>query len=237
MPSIVIAAAILLGIYLLARWFARADVGSLLRPIRSHGMLLGVLVVAALAMTGRIGLAVAGALVILALQKRGLLTRPQPAASPFPPGLRPKSLVRSAALEVEVDHENGRMTGRVLAGSFEGQDLDALDPAALTRLAREIGGDPESRALLEVYLDRRLPGWRLHMKQESAAGRRGPTNSGAMSEEEAYQILGLEKGAGEGEIRAAHRRLMKRVHPDQGGSTFLAVRINQAKDRLLSKHR
>ena len=147
------------------------------------------------------------------------------------------STVKSRFFEMSLDHDSGAMRGRVVAGHFAGRELDELDDADLLKLAAEIAGDQESAALFEAYLDRRMPGWRDHVEGDGAAGARGAPDAGAMTDEEAYQVLGLAPGASDREIRAAHRRLMMRVHPDQGGSTFLAAKINQAKDRLLGKHR
>jgi hypothetical protein len=222
--------------YFALRWFVSANPASIASGGRMSIFFVGLALAAVLALTGRIGVGLPLAVVLFYLYGKGVFGQPFRAPRRTASGKR-KSMVRSAALEMELDHETGKMNGRVLAGTFEGRDLDTLDPAALGRLAAEIAGDPESRSLLEVYLDRRMPRWREHVKADAAAGNRGASHAGPMSEEEAYQILGLPKGAGEPEIRAAHRRLMKKVHPDQGGSTFLAARINEAKDRLLSKHR
>jgi hypothetical protein len=146
------------------------------------------------------------------------------------------SHVRSAFIEMELDHDTGAMRGRILAGQHEGAELDTLDVATLTGCLPSI--DEESRALLMAYLDRREPSWRDHADGGAAAGSGSSSwNSGKMTEQEAYQILGLQPGANADEIGRAHRALMKKLHPDQGGSTYLAARVNEAKDVLLRRHR
>jgi hypothetical protein len=144
------------------------------------------------------------------------------------------SRVRSAFLEMELDHDTGAMRGAFLAGPRHGTRLDALDVDTLIGLFGEI--DEESRALLAAYLDRRDPGWREHAQADAAAGRSSAPR-GPMTHEEAYQILGLESGASTEDIVGAHRTLMKKLHPDLGGTNYLAARVNEAKDTLLRQHR
>lgn len=147
-----------------------------------------------------------------------------------------KSRVTTEALIMELDLDTGEMSGLVLKGEFEGGELRILTEPELIKLHREFAAYPESRDLLESYLDRRMPDWRDRADADEGAGLGRTPGAGAMTEEEAYQILGLRPGAGEAEIRQAHRRLMKGVHPDAGGSAFLASRLNAAKDRLLRRH-
>ena len=142
--------------------------------------------------------------------------------------------VRTAWLEMALDHDTGEMRGVVLAGRHKGAALESLSIEQLLDLLAE--ADDETRALLLPYLDRRDPGWREHAQGDAAAGRPA-ASSGKMSEQEAYQILGLEAGASADDIGRAHRTLMKKFHPDQGGSTYLAARINEAKEILLRRHR
>jgi hypothetical protein len=144
------------------------------------------------------------------------------------------SRVKTQFLELELDHDTGAMRGTIVAGSKRGSSLDELPVETLAGLIGEF--DDESRALLVAYLDRRDSGWREHADADTATGRSAPS-SGKMTEDEAYQILGLQPGASVDDVGQAHRRLMKRVHPDQGGSTYLAARINEAKEVLTRRHR
>jgi hypothetical protein len=233
MPTVLIGIAALVAMLWLLQRFAKADPQTLIRNLRTTGGIGALASAVALGATGRIGVALPLGVAGLALL--GLL----PGAASF--GLRTRksarqvSRVRSAFLEMELDHDSGTLSGRILAGRHEGVSLDALDAATLVGLLAEI--DEESRALLATYLDRRQPGWREHAQADTAAGQGGPPRGGPMSKEEAYQILGLQPGASAEDIGRAHRGLMKKLHPDQGGSTYLAARVNEAKDVLLRRHR
>jgi hypothetical protein len=141
-------------------------------------------------------------------------------------------------IEMELDHDTAEMDGTVLAGPLAGRRLQDLDETTLRQLHEACrSGDPDGVRLLEAYLDRRFAGWREHAQEHADPGPHGRAQAGAMTEEEAYQILGLQPGAGPDEIRRAHRTLMLKLHPDQGGTTYLAARINEAKDVLLGRHR
>jgi len=148
-----------------------------------------------------------------------------------------RSKVASALLDMELDHDSGGVTGKVRAGAFASRDLDALGLPELGLLMREcLAGDPDGARLLEAYLDRRAPGWREDADRHHDPGQSRPAGSGTMTDQEAYEILGLQPGAGQEAIRESHRSLMKRIHPDAGGTGGLAARVNQAKDTLLKKH-
>jgi hypothetical protein len=152
------------------------------------------------------------------------------------------SRVRSAMIEMELDHATGALNGTVLAGPFEGRVLNSLarpQCQALWKLCRT--DDPDGARLLEPYLDRRFPGWGEAGEEDGdarrAAGGDGrPRRPGKMTEEEAYEVLGLRKGATRDDVARAHRALMKKLHPDHGGSTDLAARVNEAKEILLRRH-
>jgi len=148
------------------------------------------------------------------------------------------SRVRTAMIEMELDHDSGNMDGTVLVGSLTGRRLGTLDEPLLKQLYHECQtSDPDGVRLLEAYFDRRFPRWRENAQGDEHPGSVRDAPPGAMTKQEAYQILGLQPGASLDEIRQAHRTLMKKLHPDQGGSTYLAARVNQAKEILLSRHR
>lgn len=154
-------------------------------------------------------------------------------ARPVPSSGERKSTVRSADLEMELDHDTGEMDGRVLTGHMAGVRLSSLSEEEVLSLYREISSDADSDALLISYLDRYHPDWRERVDPDSFSGKDGASGFEKMTKQQAYQILGLEPGASQQEIHQAWRQLIKGVHPDGGGSPFLTAKINAARDVLM----
>lgn len=150
------------------------------------------------------------------------------------------SRVKTAFFDMYLDHASGAMDGTVRKGAFVGQGLSSLSNANLQSLYedvfQDVTNDADSLSLIETYLDSVLSSWREDFHVHDHAGHGGASRSGPVSKQEAYEILGLSSGASVSEIRAAHRRLMMKAHPDRGGSTFLASKINEAKDILMGNH-
>jgi hypothetical protein len=150
-------------------------------------------------------------------------------------GPRPSRVTtaRSATIEMRLDQDAGTMTGTVRAGPQQGRDLDSLTRGECLALYEDCRReDPEGARLLETYLDRRFASWR-QADQGEGKERRRDDRGGAMTRDQAYQVLGLPQGASAEEITRAHRSLMQKLHPDHGGSTALAAQVNEAKDVLL----
>jgi hypothetical protein len=237
--SLLYGVAVLILVWLLAKLFAGANPRVLARLAKTGGGVAALGVAGLLMVRGRMDMAIflggVGAW-LLGWSATG------PGGIRFPwadrggptPGVSSK--VKSVLLEMELDHDSGAVAGRVTAGPYAGRSLDSLGMADLAALMRDcLARDPDGARLLEAYLDRRSPGWREDAHRDGDAGERGAPGAGAMTQQEAHDILGLQPGAGEEAIREAHRALMKRIHPDAGGTSGLAARVNQAKDVLLKQ--
>ena len=146
-----------------------------------------------------------------------------------------KSTVRSANLEMELDHDTGEMDGTILTGRLQGVRLSSLSEEEILSLYFDFRSDIDSISLLESFLDRYYPDWRDRVDSDASGNKNDGSGFDNMTRQEAYQILGLERNASQEEIQQAWRRLIKGVHPDSGGSDFLAAKINTARDILLKK--
>ena len=219
---------LLLIMLLVLRWAAHADPRLLVRIVKLAGVVgalaLGLLLLA----SGRL----ASVIYFLPLalpfffQWRSNRIRRRNAQGPQA-GAR--SEVDTGWLRMELDHDSGAMRGTVQRGGFAGRGLAGMTLEELLALRAEMEADADSLRVLDAYLDRvHGPDW------AAGPGASRPAEpSGGMSEAEALEILGLEPGADAEAIKQAHHRLMASMHPDRGGSTYLASKLNQAKDVLL----
>ena len=234
MPVILLALVALAAVAIVIFWFTRANPSTLARAVRPILVVLGAIGIGGLLIFGvrflpgllpeLFGLA---GVVITALIARAVRSRSSGGFS-SPGSAARRTEVRTAFLPAWLDHGTGYVGGTVLAGRFSGRTLDGLSDAELLDLHLECSADADSLRILEPYLDRRLGAdWR----NARQAPPRGPRSD--MTRDEALAVLGLAEGASEDDIKAAHRRLIQRMHPDVGGSADLAARINRAKDVLL----
>jgi DnaJ domain len=238
MPNLIAGLFLLYLVLVGIKQFARLSPAMAARLVRQGGGVLGLLGALLLVLRGSLGLASLVASVAFGFAGWGKvqnlfsglgLSRGRSTAGQ-------KSSARSAMFEMKLDHASGELNGVVLSGPLQGRPLASLTRAdCLGLYATARIEDPDGARLLETYFDRRFAGWREATQNQGNARSRGG-DWGAVSPEEAYQILGLPQGAGAEEIARAHRSLMKKLHPDHGGSTALAARVNQAKDVLLRRH-
>jgi hypothetical protein len=238
MAFFLIGCAILVLLLLAGRQFAFANPRVLAAALRKMGGVAALAAAGFLILRGALPVAIPLAVFGLSLlrQSSGFGFGDPFGSARKAPGQR--SQVKTDRLEIELDHDSGRMEGKCLTGRFAGRALSGLNDREAMELLAELRreGAPEA-AVMEAYLDWRLPDWR---EQFSAGAKTGGSRKGAagalrMSAEEAYAVLGIGPTANEDDIKQAHRRLMMKMHPDQGGSTYLAARINEAKEVLLSR--
>lgn len=242
MPRLILLLALGYGGFRLWRWLRSAPPGQRRQRQLQAGLVAAAVIVVALAATGRVHWLGALVMALLPLLQRltGLLLRLSPMLLPWlqrrrqqrrqTPGGGGHSAVQSLCLKMRLDHDSQRITGEVIDGPFSGRELDDLDEAELTQLARHCQQhDPDGLALLQSYARHRL-GEEL---ATGPAGETGGPSEAPLSRAEALAILGLDEGCDRRQILAAHRRLIQRLHPDRGGSEYLAARINEARELLL----
>ncbi len=243
MGPLLLGVAVVVAIYVLLKWYSDADVKQIKSSAKWIGAGVLILGIVVLAGTGRLGAAIGLLMAFFAWAWRvfHMVNAMRQFTGMFRsfgfgrgfgagPAAASASHVTSAFLNMSLDLSSGAMDGEVTAGTRRGGRLSRMPLADLTALLNEVAGDADSVNLLEAFLDRTHPDWR----ETSGPGPGAPAAApGAMTRDEALRILGLKDGAGREEVKTAYRKLMAQLHPDRGGSDYLAAKVNQAKDFLL----
>lgn len=233
--------AVLVTVLVFFSWYKRAPKAQRKRITNRILIVTGVGVLLALILTGRLNpifalVAAAVPLVYRALSLLQLFQGVKGASNAFKgargPSQGQKSEVETRYLRMTLNHDTGEMDGDILEGKHQGKRLSDLGFSDLLNLLQECRReDAQSAAVLEAFLDRNFADeWR---DSETERGRSGVQDDGKMSQEEAREILGVGADATREQIIEAHRHLMQKLHPDRGGSTYLAAKINEAKRMLL----
>ncbi|MGF1474694.1 MAG: J domain-containing protein [Geminicoccaceae bacterium] len=238
MTTLFLGALVVFGLIWGLRWFANAPVHDLAQLLRAFAAGFALLASTGLLFAGRLGFAIVtigAAIYAIRAYNKGRRP-PDPMEDDGRDHDDPNADIDTAYLAMTLDQRTGALDGLVKQGRHAGRRLADLDNAAVAALIAECRrNDPDSVALLEAYLERR----------RSDQGTAGTADDGAsssadgpiMDDAQAYRVLGLEPGADADAIKAAHKRLMAKLHPDRGGSDFLAAQINAARAHLLERRR
>lgn len=248
MTRLIVIFALLILVWFGIRWFIRTPPKQVAAGVKKGGIVLLITVLILLTVTGRLNwLVAAGAAAIPFLRRafvmlrylpmlQGLMGRYRSSRASSGPTQGQQSTVESRFFRMSLDHDTGDMEGEILEGSFADRLLSqmSMDELLLVRVECQ-HADAESLALLDAYLDRCRPEWREQFGTDSEHTESPPASTAVMTPEEAREILSIDKDASEKDIIQAHRRLMHKLHPDRGGSDYLATKINLAKDCLLEQ--
>jgi hypothetical protein len=230
---------ILVAVMMLARWFVTTTPAGMVRTVKWTGAALLVGSSAFLLMTGRLAWVFAAALglipwIVRAVHLHRLYRTMRGTLNRMAHGRAESggmSHVDTRFLSMRLEHESGHLSGKVMDGPYRGRRLSELSLDEALDLHRQCAADPQSVQVLEAWLDRTWADWRE--RPQAAAEPPPPENTGAMSRSEAFAVLGLKPDASPAEVKSAYRRLMSVLHPDHGGSDYLAAKINQAKNLLI----
>tara|TARA_R110000868_G_scaffold23827_1_gene95184 strand:- start:163 stop:894 length:732 start_codon:yes stop_codon:yes gene_type:complete len=241
MSYLVLGVALLAAFLIGARWYATANVKTLKKVLFYVFGILAVVLALFFVITGRLGWAVfaLSALIPMLLRARSVyraarnFSRMAGAGQGAPTGQT--SDVETRFLRMGLDHDTGDVWGEVIDGPYKGRRLDDMTVSEKLDLLRNCWTEDEASArVLEAYLDRVHPDWRDAAEDAGPqTGSAGATRSGAMTRAEALAVLGLSEGASRQDIKAAYQRIISGLHPDHGGSDYLAAQVNEAKDVLL----
>ncbi|EAR22394.1 J domain-containing protein [Nitrococcus mobilis] len=194
---------------------------------------------ALLVATGRLHWIVGLILAIALLGRRALIKLNGSSEDAYPSQGDGYCYLKTKNLAITIDPRSGCIDGTILDGRLQGRQLSRLALSELRVLHNAyLALDEETAALLAAYLDQAHTGWQAgeaNQGNENTSYASGGNK--ALSDTQAYAMLGLANGADRAQIVAAHRRLMQRLHPDRGGSGYLAARLNAAKAQLLRTQR
>jgi len=241
LPSFIFGIGLLIGFLLIGRWYVSAPPRQLAKALKWACIVVVLGVTVLLALTGRLWVAIAVATtmlpLIIRLVRAARTAKNYARMSGFSAQSGRTSTIQTSLLKMTLVHDSGDLDGEVISGPYSGRTLRSLSLSELMDMLRcSRAHDQESVSVLEAYLDRTHPSWREqaqwsddNARSEGGAGNQETT----ITEDDAYRILGLKPGASADDIRVAHHRLISHLHPDRGGSSFLAAQVNRARDLLL----